>query len=133
MFHGKRRRPGGDEGNRSPNPRLAKAVLCQLSYVPGAPGGGSACGRGADRAGAAGGLVPQVGLGLAGGTLADRGDGAGDDRRENQLLEHPENLLAARSAFPTHVRLAPVAPAHGWAWEDLNLRPHPYQGCALTV
>lgn len=19
-----------------------------------------------------------------------------------------------------------------WAWEDLNLRPHPYQGCALT-
>jgi hypothetical protein len=20
-----------------------------------------------------------------------------------------------------------------WAWEDLNLRPHPYQGCALTV
>jgi len=20
----------------------------------------------------------------------------------------------------------------GWAWEDLNLRPHPYQGCALT-
>jgi hypothetical protein len=30
---------GGDEGNRTPNPRLAKAVLCQLSYVPGtAPG-----------------------------------------------------------------------------------------------
>jgi hypothetical protein len=27
----------GDEGNRTPNPRLAKAVLCQLSYVPGAP------------------------------------------------------------------------------------------------
>ena len=26
---------GGDEGNRTPNPRLAKAVLCQLSYVPG--------------------------------------------------------------------------------------------------
>jgi hypothetical protein len=27
---------GGDEGNRTPNPRLAKAVLCQLSYVPAA-------------------------------------------------------------------------------------------------
>jgi hypothetical protein len=27
-------RDGGDEGNRTPNPRLAKAVLCQLSYVP---------------------------------------------------------------------------------------------------
>src|SRR4051794_16110965 len=25
---------GGDEGNRTPNPCLAKAVLCQLSYVP---------------------------------------------------------------------------------------------------
>jgi hypothetical protein len=25
----------GDEGNRTPNPCLAKAVLCQLSYVPG--------------------------------------------------------------------------------------------------
>lgn len=25
----------GDEGNRTLNPRLAKAVLCQLSYVPG--------------------------------------------------------------------------------------------------
>ena len=28
----------GDEGNRTPNPRLAKAVLCQLSYVPEQPG-----------------------------------------------------------------------------------------------
>lgn len=27
-------RAGGDEGNRTPNPCLAKAVLCQLSYVP---------------------------------------------------------------------------------------------------
>ena len=27
----------GDEGNRTLNPRLAKAVLCQLSYVPGSP------------------------------------------------------------------------------------------------
>ena len=28
-------RPCGDEENRTLNPRLAKAVLCQLSYVPG--------------------------------------------------------------------------------------------------
>ncbi|CRK60723.1 hypothetical protein [Alloactinosynnema sp. L-07] len=27
-------RARGDEGNRTPNPCLAKAVLCQLSYVP---------------------------------------------------------------------------------------------------
>src|SRR4051812_19954960 len=32
---------GGDEGNRTPNPRLAKAVLCQLSYVPRVPEGPS--------------------------------------------------------------------------------------------
>ena len=25
---------GGDEGTRTPNPRLAKAVLYHLSYVP---------------------------------------------------------------------------------------------------
>src|SRR4051794_37727125 len=33
--HGDRGHGSGDEGNRTPNPRLAKAVLCQLSYVPG--------------------------------------------------------------------------------------------------
>ena len=27
--------PGGGEGTRTLNPRLAKAVLCQLSYAPG--------------------------------------------------------------------------------------------------
>src|SRR4051794_18742208 len=32
---------GGDEGNRTPNPRLAKAVLCRLSYVPRVPEGPS--------------------------------------------------------------------------------------------
>ena len=26
--------PGGDEGTRTPGPRLAKAVLSQLSYIP---------------------------------------------------------------------------------------------------
>src|SRR3954449_12950859 len=99
------------------------------------PGLGSACGRSAHRARAAGRLVPQVGLGLAGRALADGSDDAGDDRRECQLLEHAEYLLghaAPRVRTPRCVS-APGAPAHGWAWEDLNLRPHPYQGCALTV
>ena len=36
----------GDEENRTLNPRLAKAVLCQLSYVPWRPG--SAARRGTD-------------------------------------------------------------------------------------
>ena len=39
-------RPRGDEENRTLNPRLAKAVLCQLSYVPWRTG--SAARRGAD-------------------------------------------------------------------------------------
>ena len=39
-------RPCGDEENRTLNPRLAKAVLCQLSYVPWRSG--SAARRGAD-------------------------------------------------------------------------------------
>ena len=30
-----RRHGCGDEGNRTPNPRLAKAVLCQFGSVPG--------------------------------------------------------------------------------------------------
>src|SRR3954469_10482945 len=71
---------GGDEGNRTPNPRLAKAVLCQLSY---APEGGSAVGsagrRGADRLRAPGRLVPEVGLGFSAGALLHRGQGAGGD------------------------------------------------------
>ena len=25
-----------------------------------------------------------------------------------------------------------VDPLDWWVWEELNLRPHPYQGCALT-
>ena len=39
-------KPCGDEENRTLNPRLAKAVLCQLSYVPWRSG--SAARRGTD-------------------------------------------------------------------------------------
>ena len=31
--------PGGDEGTRTPGPRLAKAMLSQLSYIPSLPVG----------------------------------------------------------------------------------------------
>ena len=34
----------GDEENRTLNPRLAKAVLCQLSYVPWRSGPAGECG-----------------------------------------------------------------------------------------
>ena len=55
-------------------------------------------------------------------------DGRCDQR---QLLQHADDLLAVDA--PVGCSNAPGAPAHGWAWEDLNLRPHPYQGCALTA
>ena len=33
-----------------------------------------------------------------------------------------------------HVQLFVEIPTfqNWWVWEDLNFRPHPYQGCALT-
>ena len=54
-------RSGGDEGNRTPNPCLAKAVLCQLSYVPLTSGAGlrSSYGRLAQSV-VAGRLLPEV-------------------------------------------------------------------------
>ena len=48
------RSAGGDEGTRTPNPRLAKAVLCQLSYAP--------------EMGQT--VVPALGLGVAGSSVA---------------------------------------------------------------
>ena len=40
------------------------------------------------------------------------------------------DLLRARQAL-SRLSYGPVARVW-WVWEDLNLRPHPYQGCALT-
>jgi hypothetical protein len=89
----------GDEGNRTPNPCLAKAVLCQLSYVP------------------------------VWGSYFSSGD----------LAAEFHSSSSARLAL---ARLSAVIPATSaksattffftWALEDLNLRPLPYQGSALT-
>jgi hypothetical protein len=38
------------------------------------------------------------------------------------------DLLRARQAL-SQLSYGP----EWWVWEDLNLRPHPYQGCALTT
>src|SRR4051794_21524941 len=87
-------REGGDEGNRTPNPRLAKAVLCQLSYVPWDPRTRRSAGGGvAHRTGATGGLVPQVGFCLAARALADDGQGSGGHGSQCQLFQHAEYLL----------------------------------------
>ena len=72
-----------------------------------------------DRAGR---LGPEVLLGAAGLRLAVHVEprrGRDHEQEGHQLLhlDGPLSVLRGR---------------RGWAWEDLNLRPHPYQGCALT-
>jgi mRNA interferase MazF len=69
----------GDEGNRTPNPRLAKAVLCQLSYVPGS-----------NTELLVGGLVPDC-RALLGAALADD-DHRGSGRRGEYQQLHPRSL-----------------------------------------
>ena len=39
------------------------------------------------------------------------------------------DLLRARQALS---QLSYGPDIYWWVWEDLNFRPHPYQGCALT-
>src|SRR6476620_10491435 len=94
--------PGGDEENRTLNPRLAKAVLCQLSYVPGSParrraeGGRTSLTGGRGVTGSAGGLgrlVPERGLGgrRLTTTLDKERDTAEDCEQQQDLLHvhHP--------------------------------------------
>ena len=61
-------------------------------------------------------------VGIVGGASRDRTD---DLRVANatlsQLSYGPVRLLADVDPNRTW-----------WVWEELNLRPHPYQGCALT-
>src|SRR3954451_5880796 len=108
----------GAEGNRTPDPRLAKAVLYQLSYSPGgglAPAGRSVVGRTRrlGRGGAVvrgdrrGRLTPEVGFGLGRlVALHDEQNAARDDRECQQLL-HRSPLL---SLLP----LPRDATARGW-------------------
>ena len=117
------KRAGGDEGNRTPNPRLAKAVLCQLSYVPGR--GPAAQRRG--RAVRSGGLAPEVGLGLGRARACGRASTAPPAATATSTTSFFRWLLLER-----RTALAVDDRGMRWAWEDLNLRPHPYQGCALT-
>lgn len=43
-------------------------------------------------------------------------------------LRHSPVVHCSKSVYQCHKRFLELA----WAREDLNLRPHPYQGCALT-
>ncbi len=55
--------------------------------------------------------IPYSGLCESGGARRDR----------------TADLLRARQAL-SQLSYGP----DWWVWEDLNFRPHPYQGCALT-
>jgi hypothetical protein len=78
---------GGDEGNRTPNPRLAKAVLCQLSYVPGSLRTVPARRGRWDLRSAVRGLVPQVGV------LARAAHLGEDERPGSEADDDSEELL----------------------------------------
>ena len=60
---------------------------------------------------------PESRVGLALSTAQDRDDNTDDTGQHNDRLGHNDSFAYDKA----------------WAWEDLNLRPHPYQGCALTV
>jgi hypothetical protein len=75
----------GDEGTRTPNPCLAKAVLCQLSYAP--------VGWSAARGDRVDGLGPEVllGAGLLGLLVSEVSTDAGQQDQQN-LLQHRDSL-----------------------------------------
>src|SRR4051812_5136567 len=80
---------GGSEGTRTPNPRLAKAVLCQLSYAPGCAVCRFRGGAALSKIGTGGGLVPECALFV--GRLDLLGHQCGDAKEsdeDEQLLEH---------------------------------------------
>lgn len=46
------------------------------------------------------------------------------------IRRHP----AHKNSYVVETRIASDRPCTGWwAWDDSNVRPHPYQGCALTT
>jgi hypothetical protein len=70
------------------------------------------------------------GLALADGSASKLSSGgASRDRTDDPLLA--KQVLSQLSYGPMIGPERPKIP--WWVWEDSNLRPHPYQGCALTT
>ena len=55
--------------------------------------------------------------------------GANRDRTDDLLLA--KQALSQLSYGPSRTAIRNVC-SRWWVWEELNFRPHPYQGCALT-
>jgi hypothetical protein len=122
------RNNGGAGRDRTDDLKLAKLPLSQLSYGP------FLCRSGAAR-------LAQ--------TCAARGRACGDYRRRCQSLsisrpgsagdakgvERPTGRRALLREKPRRRTSPPAfeASIKWWAWDDSNVRPHPYQGCALTT
>src|SRR5207244_4393226 len=97
---GKQRGPArGDEGNRTPNPCLAKAVLCQLSYVPGFVSGAHGNSRGREPSrGSFGGRQPRT-------AAVERAGRSTAGPRQGQLASAPDDVASCqRSASACDAR-----------------------------
>ena len=114
----------GDEGNRTPNPRLAKAVLCQLSYVPWLSG---------DVTRSAAGDVARVQF-----LVASCHRSVSREARTLEKMKAPaaRATATAMSFFtrsrPNLSRRMSGVELREWAQLDLNQRPRRYQRRALT-
>ena len=60
--------------------------------------------------------------------LIPNGNGGAEEDRTPDLLR-ARQALSQLSYGPGRDRFREQ---HWWVWVDLNHRPHPYQGCALT-
>ena len=63
------------------------------------------------------------------------GGGASRDRTDDLLVANQTLSQLSYDPSQTFRNTAVIEPTYDdewWVWEELNLRPHPYQGCALT-
>ena len=69
--------------------------------------------------------------------VSDQAPRSGHDQSGGASRDRTDDLLLAKQAL-SQLSYGPLTPGNifqessWWVWEDLNLRPHPYQGCALT-
>jgi hypothetical protein len=102
---------GGARRDRTDDLLLAKQALSQLSYGPDAA-------HGSDRTRSS--RIKADPFGRS--TLVDAKDR--DPARRSQKSSHKDHGAQ---------RLDASTSTNWWAWDDSNVRPHPYQGCALTT
>ena len=63
--------------------------------------------------------------------LSDRTSGVSRTRTDDPLLA--KQVLYQLSYNPERKRTPDIEAPKRWDWEELNLRPHAYQACALTT